>query len=117
MTTTDKLSRITRALALIVTIITPPVVAEAQDRKRIEITKGKIVKIDESGRRVKITHGELKQFNMQPMTMYFGVTGATDLTVFREDDEIQFALKRGRDKTLRIMAMCTLEENQTACLN
>ena len=117
MTTTDKLSRITKALALIVTIITPPVVAEAQDRKRIEITKGKIVKIDESGRRVKITHGELKQFNMQPMTMYFRVAGATDLTAFREDDEIQFELKRGRDKTLRIMTMCTLEENQTACLN
>ena len=51
------------------------------------------------------------------MTMYFGVTGATDLTAFREDDEIQFELKRGRDKTLRIMTMCTLEESQTACLN
>lgn len=117
MTTTDKLSRIIKAFALIVAIVSSPVVAEAPNRKHMEITKGKIVKIDESRRRVKIAHGELKQFNMQPMTMYFGVAGATDLTAFREDDEIHFELKRGRDKTLRIMAICTLEEEQTACLN
>ena len=117
MRTTNKLSQIIKAFALIMAIVPPPVGAEVPNRKHIEITKGKIVKIDESGRRVKIAHGELKQFNMQPMTMYFGVTGATDLTAFREDDEIQFELKRGRDKTFRIMAMCTLDEAQTACLN
>ena len=117
MTTANKLSQIIKAFALTVTIFSSPVGAKAPKDRHMEITKGKIVKIDEAKRRVKIAHGELKQFNMQPMTMYFGIAGATDLTAFREDDEIQFELKRGRDQTLRIMAMCKLEEEQTACLN
>ncbi len=85
--------------------------------KHVEITTGRIIKIDKFGSRVKIAHGEIKQFEMAPMTMYFGVTGLIDLTAFQENDQIQFELKRGRDKNLRIMAMCTLEQEQDACLN
>ena len=104
------------ALIFGITVVSAPVLAMESRANAEEITKGKIVKIDEKRRRVKITHGELKQFNMRPMTMYFGVTGSTDLKKFNKDDEVQFELKRGRDKTLRIMAMCTLEENGEACL-
>ncbi len=98
------------ALIFGLSVVSAPVLAMESRTNAEEITKGKIVKIDEKRRRVKITHGELKQFNMRPMTMYFGVTGSTDLNKFNEDDEVQFELKRGRDRTLRIMAMCTIEE-------
>ncbi|MFT6434855.1 MAG: Cu/Ag efflux protein CusF [Candidatus Azotimanducaceae bacterium] len=92
--------------------------AHAADKntKMTDKAKGKIVQIDESGRRVKLSHGALKRFDMRPMTMYFGLAGSTDLNNFKINDEVEFEVKQGRDGSYRIMAMCTLTDKDTNCL-
>ena len=73
--------------------------AAEKDTKKTDIAKGKIVQIDHFARRVKLSHDELKQFDMRPMTMYFGLAGSADLTNFKVNDEVEFEVQRGRDES------------------
>jgi len=92
------------------------VYAAGQQSGKVDRTVANIVEIDKSGNRVKIAHGELKNLGMRPMSMFFGVTGNLDLSGFATDDLIEVEIKRGRDGTHRIMAMCKIAIEGEPCL-
>lgn len=122
MNTNNKKSNNTTLLKLIIAMIIVAISslssAQAADKntKMTDIARGKIIELDKPSRRVKLSHGALKSFDMRPMTMYFGLAGSTDLNNFQVDDEVEFEVKKGRDGSYRIMKMCTLTDQNANCL-
>ncbi|NNU17047.1 copper-binding protein [Parvularcula sp. ZS-1/3] len=64
-----------------------------------------------------IDHGPIDGIGMDAMTMLFGTMGDVDATAFEEGDEVSFMVKRGRDGSYRIMAICDTGEAGTDCLD
>lgn len=77
---------------------------------------GEIVEIDSEGGRVKLDHDALENIGMDAMVMFFGVTGDVDLSNFDVGDDVAFMVKRGRDGSYRVMAMCDTQEAGADCL-
>ncbi|MEM9839782.1 MAG: copper-binding protein [Pseudomonadota bacterium] len=63
-----------------------------------------------------IAHGPIEGIGMGAMTMLFGTMGDVDATAFAEGDEVFFMVKRGRDGSYRIMAICDTGEAGADCL-
>lgn len=78
---------------------------------------GKVIEVDVAGRRIKLDHEELSNIGMNAMTMFFGIAGDVDLTVFEAGDDVRFMVKKGRDGSYRIMAMCNAANDGEECLS
>ena len=64
-----------------------------------------------------IDHGPIEGIGMDAMTMLFGTMGEVDATAFEEGDQVSFMVKRGRDGSYRIMAICDTDEAGEDCLD
>jgi Cu(I)/Ag(I) efflux system periplasmic protein CusF len=60
-------------------------------------TDGEIRKVDKESKRLTIKHGEMKEFDMPPMTMVFDVKDGALLDKVKPGDKIKFkVVKEGR---------------------
>lgn len=80
-------------------------------------TTGQILSISSDGQQVTIDHGEIEGIGMGAMTMGFTVMSDVDLTRFAARDKVAFWVKKGRDGSYRITAMCNTVSDGTDCLN
>lgn len=80
-------------------------------------TTGKILSISPDGTEATIDHQEIKGVGMGAMTMGFGITSAVDLSGFAKDDNVSFGVKRGRDGSYRITAICNTDTDGKDCLD
>ena len=83
----------------------------------IDHGSGTVVELDMDGRRIKLDHGELPNIGMNAMIMFFGIAGDVDLAGYEAGDEVQFMVKKGRDGSYRIMAMCDAATDGEDCLS
>lgn len=77
--------------------------------------KGTIVSVAEG--ELGIDHGPIDGIGMDAMTMLFGTMGDVEATAFEEGDEVSFMVKRGRDGSYRIMAICDTNTDGADCLD
>ncbi len=78
---------------------------------------GVIRSIGDDGYSLAIDHGPIEGIGMGAMTMGFEIMGDIDLSGFAEGDNVAFMVKRGRDNSYRITAMCNTETNGADCLD
>lgn len=64
-----------------------------------------------------ITHGPIDGVGMDAMTMLFGTMGDVDATAFKVGDEVSFMVKRGRDGSYRVIAICNTALDGEDCLD
>lgn len=64
----------------------------------VELTKGKVKKLDEKAGKVTIIHEELKSLDMPAMTMVFRIGGRVDAAKLKEGTDIEFAADRVNGK-------------------
>ena len=80
-------------------------------------TTGIIVSVSPDGKEATIDHQEIEGVGMGAMTMGFGITSAVDLSGFAKDDKVSFMVKRGRDGSYRITAICNTDTDGKDCLD
>ncbi len=80
-------------------------------------TTGVIFSISPDGTEATIDHQEIEGVGMEAMTMGFGITSAVDLSGFAKDDNVSFMIKKGRDGSYRITAICNTDTDGKNCLN
>ncbi|MEJ5989078.1 copper-binding protein [Ramlibacter sp. PS3R-8] len=64
--------------------------AQASARAATEFTEGEIRKVDKSSGKLTVKHGEIKNLDMPPMTMVFGVKDAAMLDKVKQGDKVRF---------------------------
>ncbi|MES9992245.1 MAG: copper-binding protein [Candidatus Thiodiazotropha sp.] len=74
---------------------------------------GVLHKIDTDKRIINLTHGPIPELKWMGMTMDLPVTKRVDLSTFKENDKVNFTVKKGRDKQFRITAMELEKSAQT----
>lgn len=79
--------------------------------------RGVIRSVGVQGDFLTIEHGPLEGIEMGAMTMGFDITGGVDLSGFADGDEVAFAVKRGRDNSYRITAICNTTLEGDDCLS
>jgi Cu/Ag efflux protein CusF len=77
--------------------------------------RGVIVSVAEG--ELGIDHGPINGIGMGAMTMVFGTMGDVEATDFERGDDVSFMVKRGRDGSYRVMAICDTDENGSDCLD
>ncbi len=55
------------------------------------LTEGEVRKVDKAAGKITLKHGEIKNLDMPPMTMVFGVKDKALLDKVRKGDRIKFA--------------------------
>ncbi|HVE51779.1 MAG TPA: copper-binding protein [Ramlibacter sp.] len=55
-----------------------------------ELTEGEIRKVDKPAGKLTVRHGEIKNLDMPPMTMVFGVSDPTMLDNVKPGDKVRF---------------------------
>ena len=80
--------------------------AQASAPAAAELTEGEIRKIDKSAGKITVKHGEIKNLDMPPMTMVFGVKDAALLDKVKQGDKVRFraASEDGKFTILEIQA-------------
>lgn len=64
-----------------------------------------------------IDHGPIEGIGMGAMTMGFDIAGDVDLTEFKDGDAVSFMVKKGRDGSYRITAICDTAKSGEDCLS
>ena len=82
----------------------------------IDHAAGAVVEVDVDGKRIKLAHDVMENIGMSAMTMTFGVAGEIDLAAFEPGDDVRFMVKKGRDGSLRVMAICDAVVDGEDCL-
>ena len=54
------------------------------------LSEGEVRKVDKDGRKITLRHGEIKNLDMPPMTMVFGVKNPAMLDAVKSGDKVQF---------------------------
>lgn len=80
-------------------------------------TTGVIRSISENGDFLTIDHAEIEGVGMGAMTMGFEALSNVDLSGFGVGDRVAFSVKRGRDGSYRITAICETSGNDESCLD
>ena len=80
-------------------------------------TTGVIFSISPDGKEATIDHQAIEGIGMGAMKMGFGITSAVDLSGFAEDDNVSFMVKKGRDGSYRITAICNTDTDGKDCLD
>lgn len=78
---------------------------------------GIIKSLSTQGDFLTINHGPIEGVGMSAMTMGFDIMGGVDLSTFTEGDAVAFMVKRGRDNSYRITAICNTDIDGDGCLN
>ena len=79
--------------------------------------RGVIRSVGSQGDFLTIEHGPIDGIDMNAMTMGFDILGGVDLTGFSDGDDVAFMVKRGRDNSLRVMAICNVGADGEDCLD
>ena len=79
-------------------------------------TTGVIVSISEDGQQATIDHQEIAGVGMGAMTMGFGILSSVDLSDYKSGDNVSFMVKKGRDGSYRITAICNTDTDGADCL-
>ncbi len=79
-------------------------------------TTGVIVSISEDGQQATIDHQEIAGVGMGAMTMGFGILSSVDLSGYEKGDNVSFMVKKGRDGSYRITAICNTDTDGADCL-
>lgn len=79
-------------------------------------TTGVIVSISPDGNEATINHQEIDGVGMGAMTMGFGTLSMVDLSTYSKGDNVSFMVKKGRDNSYRITAICDTDKNGKDCL-
>ena len=77
---------------------------------------GIIVSVGELGDSLTIDHGPIEGIGMGAMTMGFDILSSVDLTGYSKDDPVAFMVKKGRDNSYRITAICNTSTQGADCL-
>ena len=80
-------------------------------------TTGVIFSISPDGQEATIDHHEIEGVGMGAMTMGFGITSAVDLSGYAKGDNVSFMVKKGRDGSYRITAICNTDKDGDDCLD
>ena len=80
-------------------------------------TTGVIFSISPDGKEATIDHKEIEGVGMGAMTMGFGITSAVDLSGYNKGDNVSFMVKKGRDGSYRITAICNTDTDGKDCLD
>lgn len=80
-------------------------------------TTGVIFSISPDGTEATIDHQAIDGVGMGAMTMGFGITSTVDLSGFAKDDTVSFMVKKGRDGSYRITAICNTDTDGKDCLD
>ncbi len=67
-----------------------PLTALAQAPAAGEMTEAEVRKVDKDGKKITLKHGAIKNLDMPPMTMVFGVSDAALLDKVKEGDKVRF---------------------------
>ena len=67
--------------------VSAPMAAAAADAV---MTAGEITRVDKRGSKLTIRHAEIKNLDMPPMTMVFGLKDATQIAQFNAGDKVRF---------------------------
>ena len=79
-------------------------------------TTGRIVSISPDGKEVTISHQAIDGVGMGAMTMGFGILSTVDLSPYSQGDNVSFMVKKGRDNSYRITAICDTDKSGEDCL-
>jgi len=80
-------------------------------------TTGVIFSISPDGQEATIDHQEIEGVGMGAMTMGFGIISTVDLTGYTKGDNVSFMVKKGRDGSYRITAICNTDTDGKDCLD
>ena len=80
-------------------------------------TTGVIFSTSPDGTEATIDHQAIDGVGMGAMTMGFGITSTVDLSGFAKDDNVSFMVKKGRDGSYRITAICNTDTDGKDCLD
>jgi Cu/Ag efflux protein CusF len=79
-------------------------------------TKGVIVSISLDGKEATINHQAIDGVGMGAMTMGFGILSTVDLSPYSQGNNVSFMVKKGRDNSYRITAICDTDKSGKDCL-
>ncbi len=77
---------------------------------------GVIKSVGAQGDFLTIDHGPIDGIGMGAMTMGFDIAGDLDLSEFEDGDAVSFMVKKGRDNSYRITAICDTDASGDDCL-
>lgn len=80
-------------------------------------TMGVIFSISPDGKEATIDHQDIEGVGMSAMTMGFSITSAVDLSGYAKGDNVSFMVKKGRDGSYRIAAICNTDTEGEDCLD
>jgi len=80
-------------------------------------TTGVIISVSPDGKEATIDHQEIEGVGMSAMTMGFGITSAVDLSGYNKGNNVSFMVKKGRDGSYRITAICNMDTDGKDCLD
>jgi Cu/Ag efflux protein CusF len=69
------------------------------------LTDGEVRKVDKAAGKITLKHGEIKNLDMPPMTMVFGVKDKALLDKFKKGDLVQFAADKNAAGELIVTAV------------
>lgn len=78
---------------------------------------GVVEALSEDGYSLTVAHGPIESIGMDAMTMRFDALGDVDLSGFAAGDEVAFTLRKGRDGSYRISAICDAGTGGADCLD
>ncbi|MEH6697055.1 MAG: copper-binding protein [Hyphomonas sp.] len=78
--------------------------------------QGTIVSIGPDGDFLSIDHGPIEGVGMGAMTMGFGTLSSVDLSQLSKGSIIAFRVKKGRDGSFRVTAICDVQTSGDNCL-
>ena len=81
------------------------------------MTTGTIRSVGENGDFLTIAHERIEGVGMDAMTMGFDIMSSVDLSDYEAGDRVAFAVKKGRDGSYRITAICETTGTDMSCLN
>lgn len=62
----------------------------AQSTPAADMTEGEVRKVDKDNKKITLRHGAIKNLDMPPMTMVFGVSDAKLLETIQAGDKVRF---------------------------
>ena len=81
------------------------------------MTTGTIRSVGENGDFLTVAHERIDGVGMDAMTMGFDIMSDVNLSGYEAGDRVAFAVKKGRDGSYRITAICETTGKDMSCLN
>jgi Cu/Ag efflux protein CusF len=75
-----------------------PAPGTSQASTAAEMAEGEVRRVDKPGGRITLKHGEIKDLDMPPMTMVFGVASPAMLDTLKPGDKVRFRAAKQEGK-------------------